>query len=701
VRRRLIAALFFLWVCQAAYAQVFSPRVLKVGQVDTFDLESLARSICDGAGAVTPRAKAEAIWRFFLTDGRFVTPGFWYHIAGWAYEEPQGEVLDPMKLLHSYGFGLCYHIAPLLEAVFEAAGFDDARVWFLTGHTVAEVWYEGAYHYFDSDMMGYNPVGQGEPRQCPVASVAQLARDPGIMLDKLNSPTTVKSSSVDQPWYPADLKEAAIGGLASLFTTTQDNWLFPHTRYPRGHRMDFVLRPGERLIRFYQPENGRSFYLPFRHDGKAWREFPQESPRYGIRTEDGPRSQKDDRRWSTGRIEYRPVLSDWRAYYPIPPTSSAANLKLPGRGERELTRLRRDRQSQVAFEIHSPYVLIDATLSLRATLRDQRQELLATLSVDQGRTWVVMGRVRGPYNEVWSAEAPAVVRSEHGALSSVGGRYGYLVRLTLTGPGSVEDIRIGEILLSSRFQVNPRTLPELGPGRNELVFQPGSPLRRRPVPVQSGDLLAFVGWAQGMKVVREEGQTILWPAGSGKARITLELTSPDGADLAGFEAGARFLDLRDGLAPDKLTAETRPTKLAAGSAPEATLAWSTELDGDYRLLWRYRTEPVWRDGERVAQVLRWPEVDRRVLDLPPGTKKVYVRYAVKEMGLDSPRIALLAKGTRQPSNLEVTHEWFEDGRRHQHVERIANPSARHSYTVHARGTAVTNHAIILACTAVE
>jgi hypothetical protein len=36
------------------------------------------------------RVTAEAIWRFFLTDGRFVKPGMIYHIAGWAYEEPAG-----------------------------------------------------------------------------------------------------------------------------------------------------------------------------------------------------------------------------------------------------------------------------------------------------------------------------------------------------------------------------------------------------------------------------------------------------------------------------------------------------------------------------------------------------------------------------------------------------------------------------------
>ena len=191
-------------ICQA---QVCSPKVLLRNQIDASNLRTLSEGICEQAKARTPREKAEAIWRFFLTDGRFVKPGFWYHIAGWAYEEPAGEVLDPVKLLNSYGFGLCYHIAPLLEAVFEAAGFDDARVWFLTGHTVAEVFYDGAYHYFDSDMMGYNPIGQGIPKQLPVASVHQLEQDSGIILNKMLAPTRVDPSQVDSPWYPADVRD--------------------------------------------------------------------------------------------------------------------------------------------------------------------------------------------------------------------------------------------------------------------------------------------------------------------------------------------------------------------------------------------------------------------------------------------------------------------------------------------------------------
>ncbi|MDQ6677474.1 MAG: hypothetical protein M3Z09_09275, partial [Acidobacteriota bacterium] len=224
--RRLSIAVLLL-VCSMR-GQVYSPQVLKKGQPDTADLPALARGIFDQADAHTPREKAEAIWRFFLTDGRFVKPGMIYHIAGWAYEEPGGEVLDPVKLLNSYGFGLCYHIAPLLEGVFKAGGFFDARVWFLTGHTVAEVFYDGGYHYFDSDMMGYSSIGTSGPlKGRPVASVRQIESNGSIITGKLAGLNQSDVANVDAPWYPADVRAHAIGDLAALFTTSKDNWVYP------------------------------------------------------------------------------------------------------------------------------------------------------------------------------------------------------------------------------------------------------------------------------------------------------------------------------------------------------------------------------------------------------------------------------------------------------------------------------------------
>lgn len=655
--RLLLASLALLPVLGA---QVFSPKVLRKGQADAWDLRSLAAGIYAQSGARTDREKAEAIWRFFLTDGRFVKPGFWYHIAGWAYEEPNGEVLDAVKLLNSYGFGLCYHIAPLLEAVFEAGGFPDARVWFLTGHTVTEVFYDGAYHYYDSDMMGYNPVGQGDPKRLPVASVRQIERDQNIMLGKLKSPTEADGSQVDHPWYPADVKEAAMEGLAELFTTTQDNWLFPYSRFAQGHTMDFVLRPGERMTRYYQPEEPGLYYLPFTYDGRRWSEFPREVAQYKIRTEDGPRCQRDRRLWGTGRIDYQPP--------DMPPTGPAV------------------------IEVTSPYVIIDAAFTMHAAMAGGEQLSIET-STDGGRSWVKAGEISGPHEGPWRAEPAVLTTSEHGRLTAVSGRYEYLVRISRSGGVKVQGFQT-----STRFQLNPRTLPEIRAGGNEMVYTPGNPQRRRMVPVRVDQVEQTALKASNYRLVAEDGQSYLVARDGGPAEFLFELSAAEGAVLAGFDAGGRFLDIRDGIAPHKLTAETRKTAFQSSGASGrrfASIGWSTSPDGGFRGLWSYKEELAWRDGAPVDRLLRWPEVDRQVRSLPPGTRKVYVRYSIEGLAIDDFRLAAItpAAGGGQ---LTITHVWREAGRQRTHVEKLARPGVAHSYVVEA-GRRPAAEALVLEC----
>ena len=705
IRNFLIMALVVSFACVTVCAQVYSPKVLLKGQVDASDLGALAKGIYAKAGAVTERQKAEAIWRFFLTDGRFVPPGFWYHIAGWAYEEPQGEVLEPLKLLNSYGFGLCYQIAPLLEAVFEAGGFEDARVWFLTGHTVAEVYYDGGYHYFDSDMMGYTTAGNGDPKKLPVASVLQIAQDANILLGKLKSPTEVDKSKVDYPWYPADLREAAIGGLAELFTSTRDNWLFAYTRYPQGHSMDYVLRPGERLIRFYKPESKDLFYLPFKYDGRNCTEFPREVAQYNIRTEDGPRSQKDNRLWSTGRLEYKPVLWDKTAYYQMfgPGFNTNLRLPVPQAGREYLSRESATLPAQAVFEMRSAYVLIDARITLDVVLQERDQHLEAEISCDGGRSWEVMGHLEGPFHGRWQAEPAAITRSQHGALSTVSGKYGYLVRLSLQGGGAREAIQLSNIEITSRFQLNPRTLPEMVAGGNTVAYRPASASVWRSIPVQLDKISQIAASVVNAQCIVENGQAILRPAEGKAVEVVFELSAPDGSPLSGFDAGARFLDLRDGLAPDKLSAEVRKTELGFKPSsevprPRASLAWSTSPAVGYTTLWEYDEMLRWRDGKAVEQLLRWPEVDRRVRALPPGTRKIYVRYRLSGMGLDSLRLAVISPGSGRSQALEITHQWYADGQSKQHVQRIERPWLDREYVVDTgSGNSITNQAVIFYC----
>jgi len=641
----------FLIACSVT-AQVYSPRVSVKGQPDTTNLPALAHGIFEEAAARTPRAKAEAIWRFFLTDGRFVKPGMIYHIAGWAYEEPQGEVLDPVKLLNSYGFGLCYHIAPLLESVFKAGGFADARVWFLTGHTVAEVFYDGAYHYFDSDMMGYSAVGTSGPlKDRPVASVHQIEQDGSIITGKLAGPKQADVANVDAPWYPADLRAHAIGDLAQLFTTANDNWVYPYQRFSAGHTMDFVLRPGERIVRYFHPEPAGLYYLPYRFDGVEWREFPQELEQYKIRTVDGPRSQKDARTWATGLQEYRPAVS---------------------------------KEPSAVYRMPCPYVIIDAKFELMAELKDTSQSVAVETSVDDGRTWTAAGKVQGPHRGIWTTQPAVLTKSEHGSRNAVSGTYGYLVRVNRQGG------ELRELTLTTRFQLNPRTLPELKAGRNELQYRSSD--------TERWDLVPNALQTHHAALVTEGGQSYLANTHDEAGEAIFELQAPDAGTITGFDTGARFLDLRDGLAPDKFTAEVR--KVAPwpvhGKPQSASVSWSERPEGSYQTLWTSDPQVKWKDGDPIDRTLRWPEVDCPVRGLPQGTRRVYVKYKMDGLAMDSARLAVRRDRMESGSALQITHVWQENGKRRVRTEQVSSGAKSKGYGIDVPpDAAVVNEALIL------
>ena len=658
-----------------AAAQVYSPVVTKQGQVDATDLKTLARDIYVQANARTPREKAEAIWRFFLTDGRFVKPGFWYHIAGWAYEEPRGEVLDPMKLIHSYGFGLCYHVAPLLEAVWDAGGFEHARVWFLTGHTVAEVFYDGAYHYFDSDMMGYNSVGKGDPKLLPVASVHQIEQDGNIIIGKLRAPKEADPSAVDNPWYPADVRESAIPGLAELFTTTSDNRLYAFTRYPQRHQMSFALRPGEKMIRYYHPEAPGLDYLPFKYDGASWQEFPQEIAAYRIKTRDGPKSEKDARSWGTGKIEYRP---------PAPKVSNGAK---PG-GE-----------WSTVFRMPCPYVIIDANFSVHATLPSAADQLRVETSTDDGRTWALGSTLNGPYDGQWQSSPAVVASGPHGKFTSVSGTYGYLVRYAMHIADPSHAPALSGVLLTTRFQLNPRTLPELSAGHNALQYRSGDEVRYE-MPIRADTARRFASQMKNAAYVSKNGQGYILNQKTEPGEVVIPLAAPENDEISSLDIGGRFLDLRDGLAPDKFTAEVRkvaPWPGADAPAPTASIAWSTNENGPFQTVWTYDANLKWKDGQSIDRTLRWPEVDRHVTALPPGARRVYVKYRIQGMALDDVRLATNSAIKSGSSTVRITHLWKQNGVEHNKTESFDARSPQ-AYSVDIPEAAqISNEALVVEC----
>lgn len=658
----------------ASRAQVYTPHITKAGQVNTWNLKALASGIYQEYQAKTPREKAEAIWRFYLTDGRYVHSGMWYHLLGYAYEEPNGQVLDPIKLLNSYGFGLCYQVAPLLAATYKAGGFKDARVWFLTDHTVAEVFYDGQYHYFDSDLMGYNPIGKGPLKQRDVASVYQIEHDGNILLKNMTGSKTSNPRTVDTPWYPADVHAGGMASIASLFTTTKNNYLFPYQRYPNGFTMDYVLRPGERIIRYFRPTPPDLFYLPYTYNGKDWKVLP-DFAQYHLKTSGGPHSEKDARTWGTGRIEYRPSLI----------TSG--------------TTVQNGADTTYTFSMPSPYVIIDANFAVQASLPTAQDTLLAETSVDGGRSWTKSASLQGPFNDQWKIQA-AELPGANGHRTAVSGKYGYLFRLTLHS-ASTPPPSLRGLVLTSLIQLNPRTLPKITAGKNVFNYQPGHEIRTMEPPVLLPHLKQYAFKIENASYVGQDGQGYIVNHQGAPGEVVFEVAAKKG-ELTGFYAGGRFLDLKDGIAPNKFTAEIRhvaPWPTHRDGPGSASISWSTNSNGPWKTLWTYDAKLTWLDGQPIPQVLRWPEVDRTVKGLPPGTQRVYVRYQFKGLAVDQFRLASIRpESPRASQHLEITQIWKENGVHHQLHKNVLDANKPFQYEISVpKGTNVTNVALILAC----
>jgi hypothetical protein len=282
----------------------------------------------------------------------------------------------------------------------------------------------------------------------------------------------------------------------------------------------------------------------------------------------------------------------------------------------------------------------------------------------------------------------------HGTFTAVSGQYGYLVKVA-TPPACLRQITI-----VTRFQMNPRALPALATGTNELTYKAGPSQERWPVPVVVSRMEQFADRAENLRYVSEQAQGFLAAPNAAPAEVTFKLAAPDSVPISGFDAGGRFLDIRNREAPDKFTAEVRQTAYESPVPPasrSATLAWSVAPDGPYTELWRYTPDLKWKDGIPIDRTLLWPEVFRTVRSLPAGTRQVYVRYRLSGVALDSLRLAVVAPSDQRSPLLEITHLWHEGAAARSHVERIPEPWRERPYKVQTGGGGITNDAVIFYC----
>ncbi len=397
--------------------EVVNPRVTTDSSIDCSSAEAVVKQIT--RPDMTDEQKAVACWRFMLDH--------YYHWYPPKEECVPEYVRDFAKAINSYGFGPCFVNAPVLTDLWEACGFE-TRSYTITGHSIPEVKYGGAWHMLDADARGWHRKDDGQ-----IASVEELSGDAKLLTDP-------KEKS--DPFYPFGAPDAVVKPLEpwgppskmmDLYLSKKDNYRY-NRRAVMGHPMYLTLRAGERIS------------LSAANEGK-WYKFGA-MPDTAVAS--GPINVSKEITYGNGHLVYKPDLA----------TVSAAELLWMGSKNVKLDGGRlvaeKDGEPAVAvFRVWCPYVLVEAKVALVSLHTEAKPKL--ELSVDGGAAWAELPE------PAWANDEKGVNEGTIALDQQIAGKYEYLLRVTM------DKSSLGGIGFDNLFQCAPLALPRLKVGKNKLT----------------------------------------------------------------------------------------------------------------------------------------------------------------------------------------------------------------------------------------
>jgi hypothetical protein len=464
-----------------SHVKVLSDRV-----PDVSSLEAWKRSFIKNS--MTDQQKALAIFRSVAM--------FRYQDAPPIEFLHEGCVHDPIKTFNVYGYGMCCCASSNVEALARYLGLE-ARAWGINAHSVPEVFYDNAWHMFDTSLVNYFPKPDGQ-----VAGVDEIVAAVKEWLDKhpeyrkndaklrefhqsggwmgwKQGPSLLAACPFydGTGWWPAKT-HGWYSTMQEYDGTGNTPFVFEYG-YSQGYEVNVQLRPGERLT--------RNWFHKGRHvngvlnDGDApgcLKEKVGQGPMAYL-TQYGDLNAG---RIGSGTLEYDVPLggggaSTWALVAEnVASTAQAAkpDSPLPSTGEGQGVRGDGDasdvkehpepalhvqdaaRPGLLEIRMPTSYVYLDGQMSLVAAIGPGGGiEIL--FSDNHGLDWkrIAMLRKSGPQK---IDLAKLVLR-----------RYDYRLRFVLSGSGTGLD----RLRLSHAIQCSQRALPTLAQGENTISFTAG------------------------------------------------------------------------------------------------------------------------------------------------------------------------------------------------------------------------------------
>ncbi len=404
-------------------------------------------------GKQTPQEKAVALYLWLLTHQfHLYSPQEWNvpgGVPGANNNDYEMVVYDANRGRFSYGYGLCGTVHAWNEPYWRALGMNVRRRAF-PGHVNSEVFYNGGWHAFDTDMAGlvFRPDGV-------VAGYDDIKQNPDI----------VAHSKPPLPCYPfawpSDFegmkngwRQVAAGG----------NWYKMYHSGYAGMPGKVQLRRGETFTRYFDRDHfggpgKRRFWHnqpggPFRN----WTFVNQGTPRH---TADGANC-RGNASYANGEFVYEPDLTDANCLS----EAFERQGELTAGGASPHLRSGDAEAVSVTFGHFSPYVICgdpvdDANpMTGRATgglMISGRAVGPVTLEIspDFGQTWRQAIRLEGDF--------------ERDLTDEVKGRYGWRARFAWRGAGGLDRLRFVTVT-----QVCQAFYPRLTPNGCQVTYRAAS-----------------------------------------------------------------------------------------------------------------------------------------------------------------------------------------------------------------------------------
>ncbi len=633
---------------------IVSPKIVSIHTVDTSSLESIIETIIEPG--MTPEEKAIAIWRFC-----------WEHTYHWPAPKENDRrvhefdvVYDALKLLNVYGYTYCYAIRSLGEALWEAAGME-GRSGGIGGHVLAEVYYEGRYHLLDHDQRGFSRLPDGT-----IASMADYRGRPELVLDP---------PGPSEPFFPAGTAPRAPYEQKHIFAGYMLNQHVHYRqfdKYRTTHPMHLGLRPGERFIGSWDNVGKWQWYPAVTNEYKRnGYGDPWTGPRdpYGELYDQAPRDE-DGRplTYGNGLLIYRPDLGSG-ARDLEDGVCHSENIDNAGQG---FGPSEPKQPARADFRVRLPYIIVGwpgniaaedttitgaAVVSGRCRRRTNADRINLLLSTDEGASW----------KTVWKASETgefdfAVDLSQH-----VAGRYGYRVRLELASVRQPGDARILDLGVDTACQLNPKTLPAVRPGRNEMTvsLQPGPNVYEQTIQYtgtlkQAHDRL--VRKMNGLRLQTGRGAALCPDAGK-SGHVVYEMAAPEGEQVAWAKVGGSFRCSRPPVPEERFR-----------------IYYAVDEPTDWALL---------DDVDPAPYLGHWCFETNHDIPLPRPGQRVFIKFELARGQQNGGKLCevRLVWGCQSGQNraprggLQVTHRWRQGGKQLDHTGLVTRKSQSYRFDV--------------------